>query len=128
MPELNSGNLSRRDKGITTAEICPNCRSTEIDVERAYQDGEPTGTRYRCLDCDWIQDFEDQGEAYSRLEKEVITVDAVTGWLEAFRETAVEELRQTNNLDQADQRHLQSEIQTLDQLIEFFNGGDQSNG
>ena len=126
MPGLNNGELSRRDKGIRTAEVCSNCFSTEINVEPAYRDGECIGSRYICRDCSWSSTFEEDGpedavESHSQIEQEIITVESVTGWHEAFREAAVEKLQRNNDLDQLE--HLESKIQTLNELIEFFEGG-----
>jgi len=131
MPELKEGEISRRDKGIRTAEVCPNCLSIEIDVEPAYKDGECVGSRYICRDCGWSTTFEESGpedavESQSQIEREITTVDAVTGWLEAFKEAAVGELQETSDLDKADQKHLQSKIQVLDELSEFFEQGGES--
>jgi len=130
MPGLNDGELSRRDKGIRTAEICPNCFSTEIDVEPAYRNGEIYGTRYLCRECGWCEDFEegspeDVGESHSQVEREIITVDSVTGWHEAFKEAAVEELQGTSELDEADRENIESKIETLDQLIDFFKNSSE---
>ena len=125
MPELKDGELSRRDLGIKKTEVCPQCHSTEIDIDPAYHDGEIRGTRYICRDCGWSKDFEEDGpedaaESHRQIEQEIITVNALTGWLEGFRDAAVKELRETSDFDKADQKHLQSKIQILNELIQFF--------
>jgi hypothetical protein len=57
--------------------------------------------------------------------EELVKRCEVTDCLEAFRDSAVEELQSSSGLDRADQRHLQSKIQVMDELIEFFeNEGD----
>jgi hypothetical protein len=53
-------------------------------------------------------------------EYELVKRSEVADWLEAFKDTAERELQSTSGLDRADQRHLQSKISVLDELIEFF--------
>lgn len=125
MPGIAGQKLSKTDLGITSSEICRQCNSTEIEAEPAWKDGEPVGTRYICRSCGWSKTMdkdgpEDATENRQKLEQDLITVPALIGWLEGFRENAVDEFRNTSDLDKADQRHLQSEIETLDKLIEFF--------
>lgn len=132
MPEIAGQELSKTDLGITTTEVCPECSSTEIDIEPAsYENGKRVGVMFRCLDCGWYETFEedspkDAEKNHKRIEQDLILIPALVGWLEGFRENAVEELRDTSALDKADQRHLQSEIETLGKLIDFFDqGGEQ---
>lgn len=110
-------------------EVCPRCNSTRLEWEPAWKGREPVGSRVRCRNCGWNRTSEedtpsDAEPIHEELEQDLITVEALVGWLEGFRENAVEELQGTSNLDKADQRHLQSEVETLDKLIEFFDQGD----
>jgi hypothetical protein len=126
MPEIAGQKFSKADLGITTEVVCPQCNSTDIEAEPAWKDGEPVGTRVMCRGCgNWSTTLEEDGpedaaENRRKLEQDLIRVDALIGWLEGFRENAVDELRNISNLDKADQRHLQSEVETLDKLIDFF--------
>ena len=117
--------LSETDVGITTIELCPQCKESNIDYEPSYTDGEITGTLVNCVECDWYETFEEEStedaeRTRQQVEKKVIELEALLGWLEAYREGTVEELRETSNFDKADQRDMQSKISFIDELLEFF--------
>lgn len=115
--------FSKRDLGIIETEVCPNCKRTSIDFEPAYTDGEITGTLVNCVECDWYETFEedspeDAEEAYQVVQKDLIVIDALIGWIEGFREAAVQEMRETD--DEEVEQENRGQVEMADQIIDFF--------
>lgn len=115
--------LSKTDKGIVTTELCPNCNSTSIDVEPAYDDGEIIGSLFNCVECDWYKTFEedspeDAEEVHEVIQKDLIKIETLVDWLELFREQTVEKGRETDDHRVAQKKS--NQIEMIDRLIGFF--------